>query len=265
MRERISGVYAIHSIDGHIYIGSSVDIMKRWSEHKCRLRNDRHDNKILTDVAAKNGVESLQFRLLLRCSRDNLRFYEQLVIDVLKPTLNVLPTSTHYLSEHWKRPEFRARNIERTKKQNAEFWSNQENIEKARERAAVMNTDSVKEKAIEGRRKSMAERGQAYQNMIKASSSTFKRLHADPGFAKKHAERKRKELLERCKDKEFCARRDKAAAEANKKPIKCITTGDVFPSKREAAESLGISVSLISKQLRGLPTRTNLQWKFVNG
>ena len=82
---------------------------------------------------------------------------------------------------------------------------------------------------------------------------------------KKHAERKRKELLGRCKDKEFCARRDKAAAEANKKPIICITTGELFPSKNEAAKELGISVSLISKQMRGLPTRTNLQWKFVDG
>lgn len=265
MREKISGVYAIHSSDGRVYIGSSVDVMKRWSEHKCRLRNNKHDNKILTNLVHDNGIESLQLKLLLRCSRENLRFYEQLAIDAFKPALNVLPTSVHYLSEQWKRPEFRARNVERAKRQNRSLWQDEEYLARARKRAAVMNTASAKEKSALGRKKAMEERGQAYQNVIKASSETFKRLHADPEFAKKHAERKRRELLERCKDKDFCARRDAAAAEANRKPILCITTGELFPSKKEAAESLGISVSLISKQIRGLPTRTNLKWKFVCG
>lgn len=44
MREKISGVYAIQSADGRLYIGSSVDVEKRWIEHRSRLRHGKHDN-----------------------------------------------------------------------------------------------------------------------------------------------------------------------------------------------------------------------------
>lgn len=263
--QKVSGVYAIESTDGRMYIGSSVNIEKRWSEHKSRLRNGRHANQILASEVANNGLDSLKCKILLRCSPENLRLYEQRAIDVMKPTLNVLKTAERYLTEHWKRPEFRARNSARAKAHNAALWNDPAFVEKAKERVSAMQTDAVKEKSLEGRRKAMAARGEAYQNVAKSSSATFKRLHADPEFAKAHSERMRQEMLARCKDKEFCRRRDKAAAEANKKPIRCITTGQVFPSKNEAAQALGISVSLISKQLRGLPTRTKLQWEYLNG
>lgn len=265
MREKISGVYVIQSADGRIYVGSSVDIEKRWIEHKSRLRNGKHDNPVLSEIVAEFGLDSLQHRLLLRCAPDSLREQEQAAIDSLKPALNVLPTAERLLTEQWKRPGFRASNSERATKQNAERWSDPAFVGKASARAAVMQTDEAKAKSVASRRRSMQERGQAYQSVATASASTLKRLHADPEFAKAHAERKRLEMLERSKDPEFCRRRDAAAAEANKKPIRCTTTGQVFPSKNEAAQALGISVALITKQLRGLPTRTNLQWEYLNG
>ena len=263
--QKVSGVYAIESTDGRMYIGSSVNIEKRWSEHKSRLRNGRHANQILAGEVASNGLDSLQCRVLIRCAPENLRLYEQRAIDAMKPALNVLQTAERYLTEHWKRPDFRARNSARAKAHNAALWNDPAFVEKAKQRVSAMQTDEVKERSLEGRKKAMAARGEAYQNVAKSSSATFKRLHADPEFAKAHAERKRLEMLERSKDPEFCRRRDAAAADANKKPIRCTTTGQVFPSKNEAAQALGISVALITKQLRGLPTRTNLQWEYLNG
>ena len=265
MREKISGVYVIQSADGRIYVGSSVDVEKRWSEHKSRLRNGKHDNPVLSEIVAEFGLDSLQPRLLLRCAPESLREQEQAAIDRLKPALNVLPTAERLLTEQWKRPGFRASNSERATKQNAERWSDPVFVGKASARAAVMQTDEAKEKSAASRRRAMQERGQAYQNVAVSASATLKRLHSDPEFAKAHAERKRQEMLERSKDPEFCRRRDAAAAEANKKPIRCITTGQEFPSKNEAAQALGISVALITKQLRGLPTRTKLQWEYLNG
>lgn len=261
---KLSGVYAIKSKDCDIYIGSSVDIRKRWNEHKSRLRNCCHDNPILSKVAERDGVDSLNLELLIICSKENLRFYEQLAIDAINPSLNVLKTSKHYLTEQWKRSDFRERNTERVRKLNKTMWRNADFVAKAKSRACVMQTPEAKTKSVSNRNKAIAERGMAYKNISSASSATLKRLHADPEFSKKHSQRKRSEMLERCKDKEFCAKRDKAAADANKKPILCITTGESFPSKNEAAKTMGISVSLISKQLRGLSTRTKLQWKYVN-
>lgn len=107
MREKISGVYAIQSADGRLYIGSSVDVKKRWIEHRSRLRNGKHDNPILSAIVAEHGLDSLRFRLFLRCVPENLREQEQTAIDRLKPTMNVLPTAERLLTEQWKRPEFR--------------------------------------------------------------------------------------------------------------------------------------------------------------
>lgn len=265
MREKISGVYVIQSADGRIYVGSSVDVEKRWIEHKSRLRNGKHDNPVLSGIVAEFGLDSLQHRLLLRCAPESLREQEQAAIDRLKPALNVLPTAERLLTEQWKRPEFRERNSARASDQNAERWRDPSYTNKARARATAMQTDDAKAKSVASRRRSMQERGQAYKNVAASASATLKQLHSDPEFAKAHAERKRQEMLERSKDPEFCRRRDAAAAEANKKPIRCITTGQEFPSKNEAAQALGISVALITKQLRGLPTRTKLQWEYLNG
>ncbi|WP_241120567.1 GIY-YIG nuclease family protein [Achromobacter xylosoxidans] len=265
MKEKISGVYTIEAPDGRLYIGSSVDVEQRWSEHKSKLRNGKHDNPILSEIVAEHGLDSLRHRLMFRCVPDSLRDQEQAAIDRLKPALNVLPTAERLLTEQWKRPGFRARNSQRASEQNAARWRDPDYAKKASARVSVMQTNEAKAKSAASRRRSMKERGPAYQSVAAASSATLKRLHADPEFAKAHAERKRKEMLERCQDPEFCRRRDEAAAAANRKPIRCLNTGEVFPSKEDAAKGKGISVSVISKQLRGLPTRTGLRWEYLNG
>lgn len=265
MKQKIIGVYAIQAPDGRLYIGSSVDVDKRWAEHKSRLRHRRHDNPILSQIAADAGVESLRFRLLLRCARDGLRACEQAAIDRLRPALNVLPTAEHLLTEQWKRPGFRARNTARAAKQNKERWSDPVFVEKARARAVVMQTDEAKEKAAASRRRVMKERGQAYRNVAEASAATLKKLHADPSFAAAHSERMRENMKRLSQDPEFQRKRNEAARVRHQKKIRCITTGEVFPSRGAAAKAKGVSESVISKQLRGLPTRSGLTWEYLNG
>lgn len=259
------GVYVITAPDGQQYIGSSIKVKKRWSEHKSRMRNGVHYNSLLQNAAKLFGLGNLSCRILLICSEENLRFFEQRAIDAMNPELNVLPTSEHYLSEQWKRPDFRKRNSERASIQNSDRYNNPDYIEKAKIRVEVMHTDSVKSKATESRRRIMAERGVAYDKAAAIASETFKKLHADPEFSKKHSIRKKNEMIERCKDKEFCKRRDEAAAEANKKPIKLLNTGQVFSSKNEAAQVMGISISVLTKQLQGKPTKTGYKWEFLVG
>lgn len=265
MKQKIIGVYAIQAPDGRLYIGSSVDVDKRWAEHKSRLRHRRHDNPILSHIAAATGVDSLRFRLLLRCSLDGLRACEQAAIDRLKPALNILPTAERLLTEQWKRPDFRARNTARAAKQNAELWSDPAFVEKARARVVVMQTAEVKEKAASSRRRAMKERGQAYRNVAEASAATLKKLHADPSFAAAHSERMRENMKRLSQDPEFQRKRNEAARARHQKKIRCITTGEVFPSRGAAAKAKGISESVISKQLRGLPTRSGLEWEYLNG
>ena len=60
-----SGIYCIQNqIDGKCYIGKSVDIPKRWKEHKASLRNGHHHNKHLQKAWNCYGEQSFLFKVL---------------------------------------------------------------------------------------------------------------------------------------------------------------------------------------------------------
>ena len=47
----IHAIYRIRNIlTGKFYIGSSIDIERRWHEHRLHLRTDRHANKHLQNA-----------------------------------------------------------------------------------------------------------------------------------------------------------------------------------------------------------------------
>jgi len=89
----ISGVYAISSIrkPSRIYVGSSVNIGKRWKEHKNELKSGRHANGRLQNHYNKYGAEDLVYRYLTPCEKDFLIIAEQAFIDFYKPYFNILP------------------------------------------------------------------------------------------------------------------------------------------------------------------------------
>lgn len=60
-----AGIYCIQNeIDGKCYIGKSVNIPKRWKEHKASLRNGKHHNKHLQKAWDCYGEESFRFKVL---------------------------------------------------------------------------------------------------------------------------------------------------------------------------------------------------------
>lgn len=76
------GVYRITCVpSGRVYIGSSVSISKRFSEHRSGLRYGRHHSYMLQRAWDKHGAENFKFETLLRCSADMRIEYEQACID----------------------------------------------------------------------------------------------------------------------------------------------------------------------------------------
>ena len=60
-----SGIYCIQNeIDGKCYIGKSVNVSKRWKEHRCSLRNGNHHNRHLQRAWDCYGEESFCFKVL---------------------------------------------------------------------------------------------------------------------------------------------------------------------------------------------------------
>lgn len=88
-----TGIYKIvHKTSGKIYIGSAVDIDKRWGEHIRALRRSDHRNIHLQRAWNKYGEHSFIFGIVEYTQQDILLEREQHYLD----TLNVCDTNIGY-------------------------------------------------------------------------------------------------------------------------------------------------------------------------
>ena len=81
----ISGIYKISNTKtGKIYIGSSVDINRRFREHKSQLIHNRHRNSYLQRSWNANGENSFEFSILEIVESAFLIEKEQYYLDLFK-------------------------------------------------------------------------------------------------------------------------------------------------------------------------------------
>lgn len=81
----IGFIYQIlNSVDNKRYIGSTINFIKRKSQHKKELERNKHANVYLQAAYNKYGQESFSITKILVCEQTNLEFYEQLIIDGYK-------------------------------------------------------------------------------------------------------------------------------------------------------------------------------------
>jgi len=60
-----SGIYKItNKLNKKLYVGSSVNIRKRWKAHRNRLRRNQHPNKHLQSSFNKHGIDVFEFEVL---------------------------------------------------------------------------------------------------------------------------------------------------------------------------------------------------------
>lgn len=82
----ICGIYKIESPSGSIYIGQSVNILKRWRDYK-RYSNNRNQ-RILFNSFRKYGIELHMFSIICELPKDTppcvLSVYEQFCMDQYK-------------------------------------------------------------------------------------------------------------------------------------------------------------------------------------
>lgn len=89
-----SGVYLIQNITNYVfYVGSSKNITIRMSQHKRELNKNIHINKKLQNSYNKYGINSFNFLILEKCSREKLEEREQYWFDLYskryKKTFNI--------------------------------------------------------------------------------------------------------------------------------------------------------------------------------
>ena len=86
---KIIGVYKItNTVTGDCYIGSSKDIKRRWTAHKCPSSWKRFPNNQLYKDMQKYGVDKFDFQVIAEVEESFLKEKEQYFIETLKPTYN---------------------------------------------------------------------------------------------------------------------------------------------------------------------------------
>ena len=85
-----SGIYKIaNKVTGDFYIGSAVDINKRWNQHKFLLKKQKHYNYKLQNLYYNNGLDILLFEIVEHIDKKDLIVREQYYLDILEPTYNI--------------------------------------------------------------------------------------------------------------------------------------------------------------------------------
>lgn len=84
------GIYKITNIiTGDFYIGSANHLRRRINGHRCTLTNNTHRNPHLQNSWNKYGKQSFEFSVLLLCDIENKLYYEQVLLEGLKPIYNI--------------------------------------------------------------------------------------------------------------------------------------------------------------------------------
>lgn len=93
----LCGIYKIACPSGSCYIGSSINILYRWCQHRSYLRRGVHHSPRLQAAYAKYG-DRLTFEVLMLCDRSELITNEQAMIDAHAARLNSCSVVDHVRS-----------------------------------------------------------------------------------------------------------------------------------------------------------------------
>lgn len=84
------GIYKIENIvTREIYIGQSLRLSGRLVAHFSNLRNGRHENQYLQRSFSKYGEKNFISSILLYCEDFELTYYEQKIVDYMRPSYNI--------------------------------------------------------------------------------------------------------------------------------------------------------------------------------
>lgn len=85
MEKYITGIYSITNlVNGKRYIGKSLSIHSRWSQHRKDLKNNKHYNAFLQRAWNKYGGENFKFEVVEKCEKEYLHEKEIYWIEQFK-------------------------------------------------------------------------------------------------------------------------------------------------------------------------------------
>lgn len=102
----LPGIYQIvNNTSEKRYVGYASSIRARINGHKYQLRNNIHPNNYLQKAYNKYGENNFSFKVLQLCSKDDLCYYEDYWVKILKVEdeyygFNLKPTNSEGIAGH---------------------------------------------------------------------------------------------------------------------------------------------------------------------
>jgi group I intron endonuclease len=144
----VIGVYTItHALSGKVYVGSSVEIRRRWTAHASDLRRGSHRNRYLQAAWTKHGEAAFVFAVVEEVlDPSSLLAREQHWIDTLQPFgdrgYNLTPTAgsmlgMRFTDEQRARVSAGLKGKPKSAEHRANIWANREVTAEMREQMAA--------------------------------------------------------------------------------------------------------------------------------
>lgn len=236
------GIYKITSPTGKVYIGQSVDIKKRFLQHKkdSKKRNNRLYNSI-----KKHGYNNHFFEIIELCHVDLLndreRYWQEFYNVLGRKGLNSRYTSSNeksgFLSEETK---------EKLRKKDVSYLYGNDF------RKGIKHSEEIKEQ-IRKTLKNNAKKTDYINPM------TGKKGILNPFYGKKHSEETREKISFKLKKNNKNSERLKAYNESRKIKLLDLSTGLFFDSISEASYAYELNKSTLKAYLAGkINNKTNL-------
>jgi group I intron endonuclease len=237
--DKVIGIYCIENIKNNKrYIGQSIDVNLRLSNHKSALRHNRHRNIHLQDAWNKYGEENFNFYIICECTEEELDDKECCYIlefNCMNPSYGYNFESGGNKNKHpsdSSRQKMSESHIGLQAGENNPSWG----IPKSAETKKKIS-DTQKERFKNKENHPMFGRCQSQDTKAKISFSRKGKNAGEnhPFFGKTHSEEERKKISQN----------------RGGKPIFCPELNENFWGASEAEEKYGISHSLIIACCRG--------------
>lgn len=190
MPYEVSGVYQIkNNVNGHVYIGSSVDIRRRLGFHRSTLIRGKHHSIALQRAWDKYGEENFSSEILLICEKDSVLEHEQWFLDYLTPQYNVAKNASAPLLGRKHSKETR-RKISEAIKGRCVSWNKGTNMSGMKGKKQTPEHTAKIVAALKGRTFSEEHKRKLSENHadVKGANS--------PSYGKKHTEESKQKMSE---------------------------------------------------------------------
>lgn len=195
------GIYEIRNqISGKCYIGSAVNLRKRWRNHLSNLRKGQHRNRHLQNAFNKYGQVAFIFSVLEYAEREVLVEREQYFFDTLRPEYNIASIAGSSMLGRRHTAESRKKMSQaRRGEGNPNYGKSLSKETRRKLSEALMGrqlSDSHRRKISEGLKGNMNNLGHKHTKETRAQMSKIKRGELNPNYGKQPSEETRAKLSE---------------------------------------------------------------------